>query len=94
MTAELATTWSLPGPMVDAYQYRAFPESACGHRLGLVVGAGVAAVKSAEAGNGPASELTRWADALGIPVDDLHEMAVFNDRQKERVQSVASNMTG
>ena len=52
------------------------------------------AVESAEADDGPTHGLSRWADDLGIAVDDLHEMAVFNDRQKERVQSVASNMTG
>lgn len=94
VTSELARAWSLPAPMVDAYQYRAFPESAYDHRLGLVVATGVAAVESAESGESAAPTLGRWTEQLGIPKDDLLEMAVFNERQKERVQSVAANMIG
>ena len=94
VTAELARTWSLPAPMVEAYQLRAFPESTCDHRLGHVLSAGITAIESAEAGNGPSNALCRWSDELGISADDLHDMADFNDRQIERVQSVASNMTG
>ena len=41
MTAELARVWSLPAPMLAAYQYRAFPQTNCEERLGPVVAAGV-----------------------------------------------------
>ena len=94
VTSELARTWSLPSPMVDAYQYRAFPESACEHRLGLVVAAGVVAVGNAESGNDSGSGLGQWADELGTTVDALQRLAVVGDKQKDRVESVASNMTG
>jgi HD-like signal output (HDOD) protein len=93
MTAELARVWSLPKPMMAAYQYRAFPQSHCDERLGAVVAAGVAAVENTEAPEDQRSSLTSWAVMLGLEADDLQEMAVFTDRQKERVESLASNMT-
>lgn len=93
ITAELARTWSLPVPMVSAYQYRAFPQSACDHRLGLVVQAGVIAVENTELPEESRPGLGRWAAQLGLSGDDLQAMAELGDRHKERVQSLASNMT-
>lgn len=93
ITAELARTWSLPMPMVAAYQYRAFPQSACDHRLGLVVQVGVIAVENAELPDENRPGLGRWAAQLGITADDLHAMAQPGDRHKECVQSLASSMT-
>ena len=94
VTSELARTWSLPEPMVEAYQYRAFPESACEHRLGFVVAAGVVAVGNAESGNDSGAGLSQWADELGMTVDALQKLAMVGEKQKDRVESVASNMTG
>jgi len=93
MTAELGRIWSLPSPMLAAYQYRAFPNTACDERLGLVVAAAVAAVENVGLEKEQHRSLSPWADELGISADDMQSMAVFGDSQKERVQSLAGNMT-
>ncbi len=93
VTAELGRIWSLPAPMVAAYQYRAFPEAHCDDRLGLVVAAGVTAVENAERDENQYCSLSRWAGELGIDEEEIQDMAILSERQKERVQSLASNMT-
>ncbi len=93
VTAELARTWGLPAPMLQAYQYRAFPKTECEHRLGLVVAAGVTAVESAETFDERQACLRPCAEALAMETEDLHRLAIVAERQKERVQSLASNMT-
>ena len=89
----LGRIWSLPAPMVAAYQYRAFPQAHCDFRLGLVVAAGVTAVENAEREEHQRSGLAEWSVPLGIDGDDIQSMAILSDRQKERLQSLASNMT-
>ena len=93
MTAELGRIWSLPCPMVAAYQYRAFPKAPCDDRLGLVVAAGVTAVQNAAGTGDQYAELSPWAEALGIAAEDVQSMATIGERQQEKVQSLASNMT-
>ena len=93
VTAELGRIWSLPSPMVASYQYRAFPQAHCDYRLGLVVAAGVTAVENAEHDEHQRSSLTPWSAELGIDADDIQDMAILSDKQKERVQSLATNMT-
>lgn len=94
MTAELARVWSLPAPMLGAYQYRAFPQSLCEERLGAVVAAAVAAVENTETDKKRQTSLNSWAVMLGLEAEDLQKMAVLGDRQKEKVKSLVSNMTG
>ena len=94
MTAELARVWSLPAPMIQAYQYRAFPQSHCEERLGAVVAAGVVAVGNTEVDESQQVSLNSWAVMLGLEAEDLQEMAQLSAKQKERVQSLVSNMTG
>ena len=93
VTAELSRNWSLPAPMVAAYQYRAFPESHCDVRLGFIVASGVCAVENAEVDDCKRASLSPWAVALGIPTEDLQAMATIGDRQIEKIQSLASKMT-
>ena len=93
VTSELGRIWSLPAPMVAAYQYRAFPNSHCEYRLGLVVAAGVTAVENAERDESDHSSVALWSAELGVDADEIQSMAILSDRQKERVQSLASNMT-
>lgn len=93
MTAELSRIWSLPSPMLAAYQYRAFPNTACEDRLGLVVAAAVAAVENAGLEEQQRMSLSPWADELDISAGEMQKMAIFGDSQKERVQSLAGNMT-
>lgn len=93
MTAELARIWSLPAPMLAAYQFRAFPESHCDQRLGVVVSAGVIAVENSEVEEKDRKPLDEWADTLSLDAIDLQRMAVFGERQRERVRSLAGNMT-
>jgi len=92
MTAELARVWSLPEPMLLAYQYRAFPQSHCDERLGAVVAAAVAAVENTEVDEDQRASLTSWAVSLGLEAEDIQEMAQLSEKQKERVQSLVSNM--
>lgn len=93
MTSELGRIWSLPGPMVDAYRHRAFPDAPCKERLGLILSAAVVAVGNTELEEDQQVDLARWADAIDLPPADLQKMATFGDKQQERVRSLASNMT-
>ena len=93
VTAELGRIWSLPAPMVAAYQYRAFPEAHCDDRLGLVVAAGVTAVENAERKEAQRCSLSTWSGELGVAEEEMQDMANLSDRQKERVQSLATKMT-
>ena len=93
MTAELGRTWGLPAAMVAAYQYRAFPAAHCDARLGFIVAAAVSAVENAEVAEDRRMDLSALAAPLGIDAEELQEMAILGGKQKERVQSLASNMT-
>lgn len=94
LTAELARIWSLPAPMVAAYQYRAFPHSHCDDRLGLVVAAGVTAVENTDLDEDLHGSLLSWSEPLGIAADDIQNMAILGNQQRDRVDSLARNMTG
>lgn len=93
MTALLAGNWTLPAPMVGAYEYRANPETGCGHHLGLVLAAGAAAVSNMEFAEEQRISLDNWATGLEISADDLQAMAIIPDPQHERIQSLAKQMT-
>lgn len=93
VTAELARKWSLPESMVTAYQYRAFPNSHCDGRLGFIVAAGVVVAGNADVEEDQRVCVSMWSDSLGIDARDLGDMADFGERQRERVQSLAGNMT-
>ncbi len=55
--------------------------------------AGVTAVENAEIDESKWTSLEAYATELGIPADEIQEFALLSDRQKEKVQSLASNMT-
>jgi len=93
MTAVLARTWSLPAPMVAAYQYLARPEPDRECRLGIVLAAAAAAVGNNLFDEELHLDLEPWALKLDIPAEDLQAMAVFGDRQQDRIQSLAKKMT-
>lgn len=93
LTAELARCWSLPVPIVSAYQHRAFPQTHCDVRLSLIVAAGVCATENTEADQVSCDSLGAYADELGIPAEDLQGMANVSERQIEEIQSLANNMT-
>lgn len=93
MTAELGRLWSLPAPMVGAYQNRAFPESHSDERLGLVLAAAVISIENSLSEEQGRSDLAPIAATLDIDLDDLVEMGQFPDWQRDRVQSLANNMT-
>lgn len=93
VTAELGRTWSLPEAMVSAYQYQAFENTHCDARLGFILAAAVAAVSNAELKEEERLSLKSVAVPLDIDEHELQEMALMSDRQEERVQSLASNMT-
>ena len=79
--------------MIAAYQCRAFPKAHCDVRLGPIVAAGITAVENAEIDESQWASLEEFAADLGIPADEIQEFALLSDRQKEKVQSLASNMT-
>lgn len=92
VTAELARAWSLPEPMLAAYQCRAFPETHCDARLGLILVASIAAVENARLEPDERGSLEEYATPLGLSDEALQEIADFGERQQERVVSLASNM--
>lgn len=93
MTAELAHLWSLPAPMVTAYRHRADPNRSGEERLGFVVSAGVTAVQNAGLPDDIRTSLAPWSQTLGIAADDIQQMAILGERQRERVQSLAGRLT-
>jgi len=93
MTAEVGRMWSLPAPMVAAYQYRAFPESQCDERLAFVIAAGATAVSNAPLDEDQRSSIEPWCETLGVSAKEVQAMAILGEQQKERVRSLASNMT-
>lgn len=93
VTAELARLWSLPAPMTSAYHYRAFPETQCEERLGLVVCAGAIAVQNMELPEERHTSLDPWSGQLGIAAVDIQGLAVFSERQRSRVESLSGRLT-
>ncbi len=93
MTAVLARVWSLPESMIAAYEYRVFMGSHSDNRLCLIVAASAAAVGNTEVDEDRQTKLKPWADAFGLTGEELQKMAVLGERQKDRVRSLASNMT-
>ena len=93
MTALLASNWSLPAPMVAAYQFRADPGSGCQHRVGWIVAAAAVAVANVAVEDELCADLGPMVAELDIEADALQDTAFFSDRQQERIQSLAANMT-
>jgi HD-like signal output (HDOD) protein len=93
VTSELSRLWSLPELMVNAYQYRAFPELPVDGRLGLIVSGGALAVGNTDVEENQQSDLHQYADSIGLEADELQEMAMLGDRQKDRIHSLSGNMT-
>lgn len=93
MTALLASNWTLPAPMVAAFEYRADPASSSRHPLGLVLAAGAAAVSNMEFEEERRISLNDWASELDIDADDLQALAILSDPQQQRIQSLAQRMT-
>ena len=94
MTLELARFWALPEPMVAAYHCRALPDSVSDDPLALIVAASAAVAGNMEVNEDQRTDTAHWASAFSLTPKDLQNMDVFGDRQKERVQSLAANMTG
>lgn len=94
VTAQLATSWSLPGLMAIAYQHRAAEKIDHDDRLGLIVASAAAAVENMDLEEEDRIDLGVWADEFGLSVDDLQQMAVFGERQKEQVLTLVGSMSG
>lgn len=92
ITAELARLWSLPGPMVGAYHFRAAVDSTCENRLGPILAATVAAVGNTEVEADQRTDLCCWADNFGLTANDLQRIALPGDRHKDKLQTLANNM--
>lgn len=93
VTAELARAWSLPEPMLAAYQCRALTASSCDVRLGQILIASVAAVENANRKAEDRKSLQEFATPLGLQDGELQDVASLSERQEERVLSLASNMS-
>ncbi len=92
VTAELARAWSLPEPMLAAYQCRALTAH-CDSRLGLILIASIAAVENSNLKAENRVCLGKYAKSLGLDDEELQDAANITERQEERVLSLASNMT-
>ncbi len=93
VTAELGRLWSLPELMVNAYQYRAFPEISADGRLGPILTCGAIVVSNAEEEEQDLTDLQGFADDIGIEATELQKLAEMGDRQKDRISSLSSNMS-
>lgn len=93
VTAELARAWSLPEPMLMAYQCRAFPKTHCDARLGMILAASIVAVENARLEPDERVSLEEYAKPLSLGDEELQDIADIGERQQERVLSLASNMT-
>lgn len=93
VTAALAEAWSLPVPMVAAYQNLAFPEPGYDGILGHAARAAIAAVSNADIEESVRANLDIHAGAVGMAANELQELALLGERQLSRVQSLAGNMT-
>jgi HD-like signal output (HDOD) protein len=91
VTAALAEAWSLPACMVAAYQHQAFPTSGHDNVLGYAVSAAVVAVGNMNVDEDRRIGLDDYATALGMKTGELEQMALFGERQKGRVVSLAGN---
>ena len=94
MTAELARAWSLPTLMVTAYQHRARPDADSGDRLGLIVVSAAAAVGNTEVEDDQRIDLSQYASEFDLSPNDLQQMAMFGEQQKDRVRSLVGNISG
>lgn len=92
VTVALAQAWSLPEPMVAAYQYLAFPSEGSDVILGHVVHAAVVAVGNADIEENRRMNLDMHASSVGMDANELQQMAMLGERQRNRVGSLASNM--
>jgi HD-like signal output (HDOD) protein len=93
VTAALAKAWFLPEPMSATYQYLAFPSQNGGGLLGRVVSAALAAVRNADSSEDLCMDLDNHASAVGLATDDLLKMAFLGARQRQRMQTLISNLT-
>ncbi len=93
VTVELARSWDLPVPMLEAYECRSLGAVQCVSRLGLVLRASVAAVGNSNMRLEDRGSLEEFARPLGLRDEDLRDIADMDERQEERVLSLASNMT-
>ncbi|MEM7432306.1 MAG: HDOD domain-containing protein [Pseudomonadota bacterium] len=92
VTAELAKAWSLPDSMAAAYELRAFPELRSGNNLGLVLAVAVAIVNFAQYETGE-DRVREAASQLDCDVDAMVAFINDNEREKQRIQTVASRMS-
>lgn len=93
MTVELARAWSLPAPMLAAYQSRANSSFESDARLNAVVAAGIMAVNNAGLVEDQHKSLLYLSECLDIDVEELQKTAMMGSKQKDRVQSLASRLT-
>ena len=93
VTVALAKAWSLPGLMVSAYQKRLVVKINVDERLGLIVASAAAAVGNLEVEDEHKTELSAWAGEFGLAVEALQHMAVFGERQREQVLTMARSMS-
>ena len=94
MTAQLASHWSLPESMVEAYAYRVSPNTSPATGLASILAAAALSIEHAGADVETTDEFRSLAGALGMSVEDLQKAGTFGERQKNRVRALAGNMSG
>lgn len=92
VTSELASVWSLPEAMVNAYRSRAALDSEADDALGNIVTAAAAAVSNNELPEEATIDLNSPATSVGLDADELQKMAILGERQKARIDSLSGNM--
>ena len=93
MTGLLAKSWTMPAPMVSAYEYRSAPPRADAGALDLVLAASAAAVSNTEFEDEYRLDLESVASPLDLSSSDLQSLALVPDPQRARIESLAQRMT-
>lgn len=93
VTSELSRLWSLPEPMVSAYQFHAFPEVPVDTPLGRIVLAAATAVGNVDNEEGQKTDLHKCGDLIGLDADELQKLAMLGNRQKDSIRAMSGNMT-
>ncbi|MDX1480487.1 MAG: HDOD domain-containing protein [Woeseiaceae bacterium] len=92
-TAELAKLWSLPEVIVSAYEHRTSSAAdGAENHLAAMLDASVATIGNRTGPDESWVDLDGTARRLGLTADQLTELAEPNDRQLDRLRSVASSM--
>lgn len=91
-TVQLARQWELPEKLCQAFECRTDANVIADSRLGLILISAASAVGNLEIDEHHRFDLDAAASELGVAVDELQNMALPGERQREQIETLARNM--